>query len=346
MKNFVRKTRRVSGSWSTGQRVAGVAMSALLALTLAGCGEDAVSADADATGELSIGDSTQTPDQLPVYIAADHGMFEKQGLNVHIVKMNTGGSATAAMASGAIPINGGAPTSIISAVSEGAIHARGFYGLNMRFSYDLVTTPAINSVADLKGKKIALSSPGGSADIAGRSYLASEGIDVGTEMTPLNVGNTGDRIAAISTGQIDASLIPSGSREHAESAGCKVLVKSEDIALALPLMAMNVVTEFAEKNPETVRKVVAALDEAVAFLRDPANKEAILKILSERLGYNEADSEASYAYYTRDLPGFYQVGGELSEDAYSELLDAMGKLDPKVENLTLDDVLTTEFLKK
>ena len=315
-------------------------------LTLAACGGSeegkSKSSDGDLV-EISIGDSTQTPDQLPLYIAADKGYFTDEGLKVNIVKLKTGGSATAAMVSGDIPINGGGPTSIISAVASNVVKAKSFYGLNNTYSYDLVVAPEIKSVEDLRGKTVALSSPGGAAEIAGLALLKSYGLSR-DNLKVLNVGNTSDRLAAIAADRIQGTVVPSGSRHLAEAAGGKILVKSEDVDFALPLMAMNVTDKFAAENPDTVRAVVKAMDRAVEFMRDPSNRDAIADILTKDLGYNAADTDLAYTYYTRDIDGFYQVGGALDEKAFTNLLETATELDPTVGKLKLSDVLTTKFL--
>jgi ABC-type nitrate/sulfonate/bicarbonate transport system substrate-binding protein len=55
--------------------------------------------------------------------------------------------------------------------------------------------------------------------------------------------------------------------------------------------------DWAEKNPDLLRKVLRAQYEAVQWLNNPANKAQALQILESTMNARPADAEAAYDYY-------------------------------------------------
>src|SRR5574342_210734 len=71
---------------------------------------------------------------------------------------------------------------------------------------DLVGGPGINTIADLKGKVIALSSRGGLQDIIARRILTQSRIDL-NQVTMITIAGQSAMIAALKTGRIAAALL-------------------------------------------------------------------------------------------------------------------------------------------
>src|SRR2546428_11989764 len=108
-----------------------------------------------------------TGDSLPIWTAMDAGIFTKNGLTVDLQSINGGSQGMAALLAGSVEIiSVGGAESLSATASGGKITVTAI--LTPVFPYLLMAAPDIKTAADLQGKKIGISSPGGGADIAKR----------------------------------------------------------------------------------------------------------------------------------------------------------------------------------
>ena len=97
---------------------------------------------------------------LALWIAKEQGFFRKQGVNVEIINIRTGGQTIAAIASGDVQIAYTIPGSVLSG-AVGGIDVVFFGGLVNRPDGDFVVAPGIKRAEDLKGKRVGVQSIGG-----------------------------------------------------------------------------------------------------------------------------------------------------------------------------------------
>ena len=97
---------------------------------------------------------------LALWIAREQGFFRKQGVNVEIITIRTGGQTVAALASGDVQMAYTIPGSVLSG-AVGGIDVAFFGGIVNRPDGDFVVAPGIRRPEDLKGKKIGVQSIGG-----------------------------------------------------------------------------------------------------------------------------------------------------------------------------------------
>ena len=97
---------------------------------------------------------------LALWIAKEQGFFRKQGVNVEIITIRTGGQTVAAIASGDVQIAYTIPGSVLSG-AVGGIDVVFFGGLVNRPDGDFVVAPGIKRAEDLKGKRVGVQSIGG-----------------------------------------------------------------------------------------------------------------------------------------------------------------------------------------
>lgn len=89
----------------------------------------------------------------------------------------------------------------------------------------------VQSVAALRGKRIGINSFGSSADFAAYMAVSSAGLDPGKDVTFLPVGGgTQERLAALASGSVDATVLTSPLEYNAEKQGYKILVSMREMA--------------------------------------------------------------------------------------------------------------------
>lgn len=132
----------------------------------------------------------------------------------------------------------------------------------------------INSIADLRGKKIGV--PFGSTthfaflSLLDREKIAENEIDI-IDMQPQNM------VAGWQRGDIDGGYVWYPHLQQLIDDGAKVLITSGDLADKYGIITADVGIvgkEFAQKYPEAVKKYVTVLNEAIEFYNNDPKKAA------------------------------------------------------------------------
>jgi ABC-type nitrate/sulfonate/bicarbonate transport system substrate-binding protein len=282
---------------------------------------------------------TQSASTTPLWLAIDKGLFKKHGLNAEA----TFGSSVvgaAAVVSGEAHFFLGEAASTFQAVAERVpVELVAFMQkLNI---FKFMVRPEIAGPENLKGKSIAISAAGDSTDISTRSALTSLGLQVGRDVSLVQVGNSGPRLAAVMTGQMAGSLLSEPTATQAAQQGLKVLLDST--TAPFPAGGVTVSKDFAAKNPRTVGAFLRGLVEGIRFLTDPANKDEALAVMARYQNAQPTDAVG--------LQGYQQYSGDVlardpSPDRASAqaMLDGFKSYDPsRFANLSVEQVIDPSF---
>jgi ABC-type nitrate/sulfonate/bicarbonate transport system substrate-binding protein len=104
----------------------------------------------------------------PLWIAKEQGIFRKYGIEAELVFI-IAGRAMQAMLAGQVPVGFVGGTHVVNANTGGGDFSM-ILGLENRLDYLFLAKPTIKSAEDLKGKKVGIGTPAGSASIA--AYIA------------------------------------------------------------------------------------------------------------------------------------------------------------------------------
>src|SRR5687767_9485479 len=140
---------------------------------------------------------------MPYVIARDRGFFREEGLDVEFIFMKAIQTVQAMLAGG---VDFGTATgTAISAAVNGA-DVRVVFALSDKPSFDLISAPALTSVAQLRGKKIGISAPGSLTEIIARQILIANKIPL-DQVTMLPLGTSDITWVALKAGTIDATML-------------------------------------------------------------------------------------------------------------------------------------------
>lgn len=236
---------------------------------------------------------------VPTYVAKDLGIYDKHGLKVSLLDFRAAPDATAALFSGAVDLMSNSPGNMMLVNSRG----RDLVAIVDNFPAPVWSLVAGKDVAtpnkaagypvlmrDLKGKKIGVPAIGSDGHNFARRFLRDAGMDPEKDVTFLAVGLGPDAVAAFKAGQLDAVMAIEPVQTVLEALGGKVV---------LDLLADTTIPEFAswtssvyhstkahaDKNSEMMKRFQAAQEEAIAFVRDPANAGKVAAVWSK---YNKA----------------------------------------------------------
>jgi ABC-type nitrate/sulfonate/bicarbonate transport system substrate-binding protein len=168
-----------------------------------------------------------------------------------------------------------------------------------KFPFSVVAQKEIRKPSDLIGKKIGILNFGGSTDLAITLALREWNIPQ-QAVTIFASGGAPERLAALSTRAIDASVLSPPETLVGARLGMNLLAHLSDLKAAFPQTVITVRRSFLEKNRETVKRFVRAYSEAIyEFKTDRAKGMAVY---AHRL--KQKDSKVLDATYDYFAPKF------------------------------------------
>ena len=281
-----------------------------------------------------------TPSNGPVLAAVDGGYFKKHGLDAKALVMSGSSTALAAMLSGDVGFINVAGSGLINAYLGGR-DAVMIAGLVNFAPYDLIVAKGINSIEDLRGKKVGIARFGGSADFLARYGLEKNGIKPGKDVTILQTGGNAERLAAVSQGAIQATLLEQGFAYQAKKSGFRSLLDFATIGLDYQHSGLATTKSFIAKNRDLSNNFLKALVEGTH--RYKSDRAFGLKVLEKHMRISDSDTlAATYDYYTPKLGSIPYVNLK----GIKFLLDVTAESNPKAKNVRPEDIGDNALLKE
>ncbi len=247
---------------------------------------------------LTMSYSNLTPDQWPVFIAQDLGLFAEHGLDLDLrqIDSSTGVAALIAGETQAAAIGG---SEVVAAAAEGADLAI-VAGLAKAFSFRFMAAPSVRTIEDLRGKRVGVSRFGSSSDIATRLALQRLGLVPNRDVEVVQVGSLTARIQALESGAIQGGVAQPPDTARLAKTGNHVLFDVSDLDLPAASSVVAVKRSDLVSRRPALQALVDALTDAIARQRkDPAAAKAVLA-----RWLNQDDPEAleeAWVFYTQKI---------------------------------------------
>ena len=241
---------------------------------------------------------------LALYTALNRGFFKDEGIDLEIIFMPANLASTAVL-NGDVDYNG-AVTGTIGAAVQGRPMKVLLFTVAKPLLF-LIGQKNIKDVKQLKGKKIAGSSPGGSATLLANQALKQIGLEPGKDVSVLQMsGNAASRFAVLESGVVDASLLSVPENIIAHERGYNELLFLGDV-VEFPQNGFGTSEKRIRENPDEVYRMVRATLRGLQFIWDKNNQEAVTSILMKQWKVNDRKMAAEMAR---------QVDRVLTKDAY------------------------------
>src|SRR5687768_993421 len=134
--------------------------------------------------------------QAVPFIAKEARVFEKNGLDVEIIRIGGGSRVIQAMLAGEIRVAHGSSPAVVEANLAGADLAIIASTVNVA-TFRMMVAPTIKTPRDLKGKKIGISRFGGQTDTLTRYLLERWRLDPAKDVALLQTGGGAETAAAM-----------------------------------------------------------------------------------------------------------------------------------------------------
>jgi ABC-type nitrate/sulfonate/bicarbonate transport system substrate-binding protein len=291
--------------------------------------------------KLNVTTTGVSPTSLPAFIGKETGLFAKNGLDVQVIRATASVSVLGLISGDLSIIEVAAPTVVRSALrgSDVVFIAAGVVTLN----YWLMTGKAIKTAAQLKEGII------GSSDLSGSSFIAIQfavrklGLNPDKDVAIIRAGGTPERLLALRTGRIQATVLNPPTNFIAQKEGFNVLT---DVT-GMPFQHNGVVTtrKFIRENPETVRKYLQAHLEAIHLMK--TDRETGIKVLMKFLKARDSEKELVAKSYDVSMgEEVYPRKQYPSLAGLRTVLESMEKEEPKAKEAKPEDFVDSRYLKE
>ena len=277
---------------------------------------------------------------LALYTALHRGFFRDEGIDLEIIFMPANLASTAVL-NGDVDFNG-AVTGTIGAAVRGQPMKVLLFTVAKPLLF-LVSKKDIKDIKQLKGKKIAGSSPGGSATLIADKVLKHYGLEPGRDVSLLPMGGSAaSRYAVLETGVVDASFLSVPENIIALDKGFNELVFAGDV-VEFPQNGFGTSEKRIRENPDEVYRMVRATLRGLQFVWDKNNNEAVTNVLMKQWRVND-----------RKMAGemFRHVNRVLTRDAYVKpesvqvLVDLARESAKVTKPVSAADIVDYSFLDK
>jgi len=256
---------------------------------------------------------------LPIYLGAKKGIFNKYGLAVEVIATRNEQMNMQALMSDSVQFLTSSTTGLFYLGKQG-LDGVGIASWNNGSPYSLASRLKIKDLKELKGKKIASSGVGGRADAFVRFMLSKVGLDPKTDAQIMGLsGGSSVRLAAVLSGNLDATLISSLQGRYAEKLGLTVIPVPLEYMWGINLTRRS----FMAKNRDLVKNYLRGLADSVRLMI--ADKASTLAVMSQVLKIDDQDSvEYSYRIMRADSrPDLFPT-----EESIVNVLKTMSYEDP------------------
>ena len=280
-----------------------------------------------------------------VWLAEDQGFFKKHGLDVTSVFTGSGSVTSQALVAGeaklastsvgptAAAVGGGADLVIVA----GTIHI---------LPYQFWVLPQTRQPADLKGKRVAISTFGSGSHLAAEVALHVLGLDPARDrIAIIQVGTQAERVAALISGRVDATALEPGFGQPARDKGLTVM--SDLTKLDAPYLNTVIVASrrYARENPRIIESFLKGTIDGLAFLPNPVNEKVVKSVLARRLKLTTPQSIQVMYDTTLEIHAKTKVPN-VPLAGVQNMIDALLRINPRMAKLKAPDLVDSAFIER
>jgi NitT/TauT family transport system substrate-binding protein len=213
----------------------------------------------------------------PFVVAKYLGYYEQDGLDVELVAVGGSNEVAIQVAAGNGDTGEATPAQAVMGMQEGAaapLDLRYYYNVGYRniWSISVPTESSIQSIAELKGKKIGITSFGSAGTTYGKAYLRSNGLDPDKDVTWIPIGAGSQAVAAIRQKVVDAVVFWDAAIARFDVNGVKMrALKIDEKLQRIPDISLIAKQDTIRNRPNMLIGVARAFSKALDFtLANPA----------------------------------------------------------------------------
>ncbi|MBI4523480.1 MAG: ABC transporter substrate-binding protein [Deltaproteobacteria bacterium] len=281
-------------------------------------------------------------DNVIAWVAKESGIFARNGFDVQLIYFQGGTTAVMALVSGETPISQTAGPGVVNAVLGGA-DAVMIAGGVVTLDYWLLSRPEIKNPEQLKGGAVAISRFGSASDFIVRYALQRIGLVPVKDVAILQIGALPDRLAAMETKRVQATVLAPPAMYQAQKRGFNILADVAALGLAYQATGVATTRRYIKENPDIVRRYIRAHVEAVH--RFKTDREMGIAVLAKYLRLQDKEIlartyEGAIAEHKLPAKQYPTIEG------IRTILKPLAEQDPKAKAAKAEDFVDMRFIKE
>ncbi len=273
---------------------------------------------------------------LPLFVAQDKKLFEKNGIQVELIPFNTATEKDVALTTGNIDgYFGDLLTPIVLQANRHNVKivATSYDTRKDKRMFAILGKPKCEykSVSELAGVPVAVSS-NSVIDFVTERLLTGNGVPQDT-VTVIEAKNIGLRMQMLLSGQVEAATLPEPLVTAAVGKGATVLADDSKLGESQTVLVFS--AGFSDKNPGAVKAFLKAQNEASKLIN--ANPDSVRSTMVEHVRLPE-HLKASYP-----IPRFPELAAP-EKDNVQTIIQWLTKKGVISESLTYEQVVDASYL--
>ena len=245
---------------------------------------------------------------LPVLAAAAEGMFARHGLQVEVLFTTNSDELRDGLAAREFQVAQAAVDNAVAMVElagkDVVIVTGGDSSMN-----ELIVQPDVASFAQLKGQTLLVDAPNTAYALQLKKILKMKGLKEGADYTIYPIGGTAMRLRGMKENKAyKAAMLNPPFSIDAKAAGLVSFGRAIDLIGPYQATGTFVLREWSQANRETLERYIAAFIEGSRWAVAPANKDAAVRILSQRLKVSPEIATRTWELLTDPKFGLAQDG--------------------------------------
>ena len=296
---------------------------------------------------------------LPLFVAADRGIFAREGMEVEIISTSGDGPDIDALIAGSVQFTISTPNRLLTSYSQGK-PLLAVMNVANRMAIDCVMnksvadrlnitdkTPLPEKLKALKGLKAAGTRPGAFTFLVLVDYAKRAGLEPQKDVQLLGVGGTTSMLPALENGAIDVGCNTSPGTDLMVQRG-KAIMFTHNSAGAdkdyddFLFELLYTRPDFAASNPNTVRAFIRCLLEATAYIQATSSRDQ-LPLLRAR--FSGVDDDLLVQVLDTMKP-IFKSDGKVTPESLEKAAKFMIGTGAVTEGAPWDRVATYDFLPK
>jgi NitT/TauT family transport system substrate-binding protein len=338
------------------KQLALVAVAIAALLTVTGCRDSRTIPMADGRPQITIMvGGLEKVIYLPAMLTQRLGFFERNDIDVRLLGEQSGATAETALLTGDVQGVVGFYDHTIDLQAKDQCIRSVVQMSDVPGEVELVSRADadITSIADLRGKKLGVTSLGSSTDFLTQALTGQEGMTT-AEYTRVKVGAGQTFIAGMNHDGIDAGMTTDPTvAQMVNSREARILVDMRTEAgtrAALgglyPATSLYMNCATIDAHPDIVRKLAAAFVQTLQWIRTHTPEEIAAKMPPQ---YASAGKDL-YVQSIRDSIGMFNGDGLMKPEGAQNVLDILGKYSKNVrpvrDRIDLSETYITQFVEE
>jgi NitT/TauT family transport system substrate-binding protein len=273
---------------------------------------------------------------LPLFVAVHRGFFKEEGLDIELPRLRPSIAQNALLA-GEVQYHGLADSALRLAARGLPLKAI-FYGAD-RPMYYLVAQKDIQSVAELKGKRVGVSQFGGTSDLSARLALRHYGVEPEKDALLIQIGAEATRMAALRAGSVSAIIVPVPAVAILKREGFNEVSFVGDV-VEFASNGYTTTEQRIKENPQQVKKVVRALYRGLRYAKE--NPEGTIGVIQKEWKVDPVIAKGSYQAIVKAL----NEDGIVGEKQLKVHFDLIRKAEKTIGEIPMEKVVDFRLLRE